>query len=416
MSSWDVSMSNHAGLVFNPIRTVSDNAKPSPSPKPIIKLSVGDPTLDKNLLTSAAQIKKLKEAIDSQECNGYFPTVGSPEAREAVATWWRNSFVHKEELKSTIVKDNVVLCSGGSHGILMAITAICDAGDYALVPQPGFPHYETVCKAYGIGMHFYNCRPENDWEADLDEIRRLKDDKTKLLIVTNPSNPCGSNFSRKHVEDIVRLAEELRLPLFSDEIYAGMVFKGKDPNATFTSVADFETTVPRVILGGTAKNLVVPGWRLGWLLYVDPHGNGPSFLEGLKRVGMLVCGPCTVVQAALGEALLNTPQEHLDQIVAKIEESAMYLYNHIGECIGLAPTMPRGAMYLMSRIDSEKYRDIKTDVEFFEKLLEEENVQVLPGTIFHAPGFTRLTTTRPVEVYREAVERVKTFCQRHAAV
>ncbi|PWV06500.1 putative tyrosine aminotransferase [Trypanosoma cruzi] len=139
MSSWDVSMSNHAGLVFNPIRTVSDNAKPSPSPKPIIKLSVGDPTLDKNLLTSAAQIKKLKEAIDSQECNGYFPTVGSPEAREAVATWWRNSFVHKEELKSTIVKDNVVLCSGGSHGILMAITAICDAGDYALVPQPGFP-------------------------------------------------------------------------------------------------------------------------------------------------------------------------------------------------------------------------------------------------------------------------------------
>ncbi|KAF8287753.1 hypothetical protein TcBrA4_0018060 [Trypanosoma cruzi] len=96
----------------------------------------------------------------------------------------------------------------------MAITAICDAGDYALVPQPGFPHYETVCKAYGIGMHFYNCRPENDWEADLDEIRRLKDDKTKLLIVTNPSNPCGSNFSRKHVEDIVRLAEELRLPLF----------------------------------------------------------------------------------------------------------------------------------------------------------------------------------------------------------
>ncbi|KAF8295718.1 putative tyrosine aminotransferase [Trypanosoma cruzi] len=121
MSSWDVSMSNHAGLVstpFAPFRTTRNRRRP---PKPIIKLSVGDPTLDKNLLTSAAQIKKLKEAIDSQECNGYFPTVGSPEAREAVATWWRNSFVHKEELKSTIVKDNVVLCSGGSHGILMAM-------------------------------------------------------------------------------------------------------------------------------------------------------------------------------------------------------------------------------------------------------------------------------------------------------
>ncbi|KAF8295715.1 putative tyrosine aminotransferase [Trypanosoma cruzi] len=121
---------------FAPFRTTRNRRR---SPKPIIKLSVGDPTLDKNLLTSAAQIKKLKEAIDSQECNGYFPTVGSPEAREAVATWCANSFVHKEELKSTIVKDNVVLCSGGSHGILMAITAICDAGDYAAGAPAGLP-------------------------------------------------------------------------------------------------------------------------------------------------------------------------------------------------------------------------------------------------------------------------------------
>ncbi|RNE95304.1 tyrosine aminotransferase [Trypanosoma rangeli] len=204
MGSWDVSMSSHAGLVVNPIRSISDNAKPSPSPKPIIKLSVGDPTLDKNLLTPGNHLEKLKKVVDSQDWNGYLPTVGAPEACDAIATWWRNSFVHNKQLKSSIVKDNVVVCSGGSHGILMAITAICDAGDYVLVPKPGFPHYETVCKAYGIGMHFYNCRADNNWEADLDEIRRVKDDKTKLIVITNPSNPCGSNFRRQHVEDLVR--------------------------------------------------------------------------------------------------------------------------------------------------------------------------------------------------------------------
>nr|AAG00298.1 tyrosine aminotransferase [Trypanosoma rangeli] len=415
MGSWDVSMSNHAGLVVNPIRSISDNAKPSPSPKPIIKLSVGDPTLDKNLLTPASHMEKLKKVVDSQDWNGYLPTVGAPEACDAIATWWRNSFVHNKQLKGSIVKDNVVCCSGGSHGILMAITAICDAGDYVLVPKPGFPHYETVCKAYGLGMHLYNCRADNNWEADLDEIRQLKDDKTKLIVITNPSNPCGSNFRRQHVEDLVRLAEELRLPMFADEIYAGMVFKGKDPNATFTSVADFDSTVPRVILGGTAKNLVVPGWRLGWLIYVDPHGTGRGFLDGLKRVAMLVCGPNTLAQGAVSEALLNTPQEYLDGIVSKIEESAMYLYEHLAECVGVVPTMPQGSMYVFSKIELEKFKDIKTDVEFFEKLLEEENVQVLPGSIFNLPGFMRVTTTRPVSVYREAVERIKAFCKRHAA-
>ncbi|RNE96177.1 tyrosine aminotransferase [Trypanosoma conorhini] len=415
MSSWKVPMSTHAGLVVNPIRTISDNAKVSPSPKPIIKLSVGDPTLDKNLLTPQSHIKKLNEVANSQDWNGYLPVAGAPEAREAIATWWRDTFVHNKHLKSSIVKDNVVVCSGGSHGILMAITAVCDAGDYVLVPKPGFPHYETVCKAYGIGMHFYTCRADKDWEADLDEIRRLKDDKTKLIVMTNPSNPCGSNFRRKHVEELVRLAEELHLPMFADEIYAGMVFKGKDPNATFTSVADFDSTVPRVILGGTAKNLVVPGWRLGWLLYVDPHGTGRGFLEGLKRVSMLVCGPNTLTQGAVAEALLHTPQEYFDGNVRMIEESAMYLYEHLAHCFGVVPTMPQGAMYIFSKIELEKFKDIKTDVEFFEKLLEEENVQVLPGSIFNLPGFMRVTTTRPVSVYREAVERIKAFCQRHAA-
>ncbi|KAF8295724.1 hypothetical protein TcBrA4_0069860 [Trypanosoma cruzi] len=166
-------------------------------------------------------------------------------------------------------------------------------------------------------MHFYNCRPGERLEADLDEIRRLKDDKTKLLIVTNPSTRAAATSAANTSRTLCGLAEELRLPLFSDEIYAGMVFKGKDPNATFTSVADFETTVPRVILGGTAKNLVVPGGGWDGCSTWIHTANGPSFLEGLKRVGMLVCGPCTVVQAALGEALLNTPQEHLDQMLPK---------------------------------------------------------------------------------------------------
>ncbi|KEG07642.1 tyrosine transaminase [Trypanosoma grayi] len=401
-----VKASKHALRTYHPINEFADKTKPSSSPKSLIKLSIGDPTLDGNIRAPTVLTEGMVNAVRGGAENGYTTAVGDDESREVVAQYWQNLLA--PERRATIEKENVVICSGGSHGIVLSITALCNEGDNLLIPNPGFPHYKTVCVSYGVEPRAYRCDPHKNWEVDLLDVRRLVNSKTKGIMLNNPSNPCGSNFSRKHIEDIVRLCEELQLPIISDEIYAEVVFTGE----VFTSVADIDTCVPRVILGGTAKKLAVPGWRFGWAILVDRDSVARSWVDGMDRLTQLHAGVSSVAQKAHANAILQVPQSHLDSMIAVLEEGAS-AYDSLTE-FGFEYIKPRAAMFVMVKINFSQFKDIKSDVEFFEKLLEEENVQVLPGGIFGLDGYFRATITRPVGVIREAVDRIGQFCKRHA--
>lgn len=424
-SEWSVACSAQANRIVNPIRAISDAAKTSESAKPLIKLSVGDPTLDEGYLPiSRVQQAALQEAVNSCKLGGYCPAVGTDEARAAVAEYWKRYFVNTPTRKAHIMAENVVMTSGGSHAIQLAITAIANPGDNILVPSPGFPHYKTIADTYEIECRFYSLDSEKNWEANADEIKSLCDGRTKLLVMTNPSNPCGSNFSREHVEMLVHTAEELKLPLFSDEIYAGMVFQYEEnPSKVFTSVADVDTDVPRVILGGTAKSHLVPGWRVGWLLFVDPAGRGADYYRGIKNEASLIVGPSTLAQASVPAGLLKTPPNYLAHVTSIIEESALTFFKAINESSVwsdperrmLIATRPQASMYVMVKIVLERFDPavVSNDVTFFRKLFEQENVQVLPGHVFHAPGYFRVVITRPDAVLEEAARRMIEFCECH---
>lgn len=426
-TTWNVTMSDEAKRIVNPIRNVCDCAPKSKSTKPLLALSIGDPTLDGNLLTPPCHIEGVQRAVASHKCDGYAPTVGYRESREIIAEYWRKEFVTNPERKKDITWDNVVLTSGGSHAIMMGILSVCNPGDNVLIPAPGYTHYETICRTYNIEMRFYHLCPERNWQVDLNDVRRLVDNRTKLFLITNPSNPCGSNFSKQHVEDLVHLSEELHLPMLSDEIYAGMVFQYQEnPYKTFNSAADVKSDAPRLILGGTAKRYLVPGWRLGWLLLVDPVGLAKEYMKALVKESMLIVGPCTLPQGALREGLLETPRSFYEQSVAEIEKSALGFYRYInkktllpgkhGKSVQMLEAMlPQGALYAMIKINFEHFdrNVVKDDQSFFEKLLEEDNVQVMPGCAFHAPGYFRVVITRKLEILEEATDRIVEFCQRH---
>nr|AGT02806.1 tyrosine transaminase [Angomonas desouzai] len=298
-SEWHITMSDFSARVHNPIRHIADATKPSTSTKPQIKLSMGDPTLDGHLKPSAEMVESVRAAALSHKHDGYQPVVGTAESREAVAEYWKR-FLTSDATRQHILAENVSLTSGGSHAIAVAVAAICNPGDNILVPAPGFPTYGTACRAYGVEIRFYHLHPERGWEADVEEIEALKDDRTRLLVMTNPSNPCGSNYSRKHVEEMVAVSEKLRVPLLSDEIYAGIVFQNEsNPHKEFVSVADIESTSVRLVLGGTAKQFTVPGWRVAWLLLVDPLKVAGAYLEGILAQCTLVLGPASLVQHSL---------------------------------------------------------------------------------------------------------------------
>ena len=414
MSSWQPAPQSAASArTMNPIRGIVDAIAPNPHhPKSFLKLSIGDPTLDGNLLPPPQAVAAIKAAVESHKFDGYAPSIGYPATLSAIADFWSTNFAPARP--KPFAGADVIATSGASHALELAVGAMCDAGDALLVPAPGFSLYGVLCSNKGIHQIRYDCLPDRAWEIDLAAMEKtivasVAEGKTKIrgLIINNPSNPAGSNFSRQHVSDICDLAAKYRLPIIADEIYAGMAFGG----ATFTSVACF-ANVPALIIGGVAKCFVVPGWRVGWMIKHDAVGALDAVWKGCVSLSQMIIGPNTLVQAAVPAMLAADTNAYRQQLTQTIEAQSALCYDLLSTAPGLRPIRATGAMYMLVRVDFDAFdaaHAIKDDVAFATQLMAVENVQVLPGAIFGAPGFVRIVVTKPPEQLKEAVERIVAF-------
>ncbi|RNF03280.1 putative tyrosine aminotransferase, putative,L-tyrosine:2-oxoglutarate aminotransferase [Trypanosoma conorhini] len=411
MASWKVlEPSTMSSRAVNKLESLSTRKSKAPADKSQLKLSIGDPTHDGNLVAPTAAVDALVRCVEGNQHNKYPPMAGLPEARRAVAEYWGANFA--EQQAAHCEADNVLITCGVSHALVTVLTALCDEGDNVLIPMPCFPFYDFMSDLHEVEARHYLCKGDGNWDIDLDHLRSLVDDKTKAILINNPSNPCGSNFSRQHLADLIRVCEELHLPLIADEVYAGLVFSGE----TFTSVAAFDTHVPRFILGGLSKVFVVPGWRLGWVLLMDTHDHAKGVLRGMQNLGAVTLGPCTLVQGALPAILSQTPASYFARNVEELRDNAVCLADAIQHSHGLACAMPQGAMFIMVKVNTDLFKDIKDDFEFYEKLEDEENVQVVPGEFFHMHGCFRVVVSRPKKIAVEVAARIHNFCERHKKV
>jgi len=390
--------------ITNPLRDIVDQLKVPPNPpKPLISLSIGDPTVFGNLLAADNIVESLAENIKSGKYNGYTHSAGYESARAAVAT------THTTD-RSHLTSSEVFLTSGCSGALEIAIAALADEGQNLLIPAPGFTLYGVVCDYKGVEKRYYNCKPESNWEVDLEHMASLIDDNTAAILINNPSNPTGAVYSREHLIDILNVAEKYHLPIIADEIYEGIIFKGN----SFHALGHLSENVPVLTVGGLAKNFIVPGWRLGWVVVHDRNNLFIEVKKGLLKLTQVILGACTLAQSVVEEALLNTPDTYSQQLTATLETHADFLAERLDSIPGITVIRPGGAMYLMFGIRFEEFSGFKTDVDFSKKLLEEEMVLVLPGLLFQAPGFIRLVTCPPLGKLSEACDRIQSFCQRHA--
>ncbi|XP_019720811.1 tyrosine aminotransferase isoform X1 [Hippocampus comes] len=402
--TWQVKPSLMANNTLNPIRAIVDGMKLSPHPdKAMISLSIGDPTVFGNLPTDDAVLQAMKDAINSHQYNGYAPSVGYLKSRQVVANYYSCS-------EAPLEAEDVILTSGCSQAIDLAISVLCNPGDNILVPRPGFSLYKTLALSFGIEVKFYNLLPEKSWEVDLQHLESQVDDRTSLLIVTNPSNPCGSVFTKEHLQKILTVASRNCLPILADEVYSNMVF----PGCESPSLASLSSDVPIMSCCGLAKRWLVPGWRMGWILIHDRNNIfGSEIRQGLVKLCQRILGPCTIVQGALEGIFNNTPQGFYDDTIHFIKSNAEICFNELSTVPGLKPILPSGAMYLMIGIDIERFPDFQSDVDFTERLVTEQSVFCLPATAFEYPNFFRIVVTVPEQMMLEACGRIREFCQRH---
>ncbi|XP_055597907.1 tyrosine aminotransferase [Uranotaenia lowii] len=400
-TTWNVPISEFAKLTHNPIRAIVEGLNIAPNPaKPFIALSIGDPTTFGNLQPPEEIKNAVREAVDKNS-NGYGPAAGFLDARQAVAEY----VAHQGDVSA----NDVILCSGCSSALDLCLSALAGRGQNILIPRPGFSIYRTLTQGFGVECRYYNLLPDKNWEVDLDQLESLIDSNTAALVLTNPSNPCGSVFSKSHLKAIIEIAERHYLPIVADEIYEHFVFPGQP----YYSVSSLSTSVPVLSCGGLTKRFLVPGWRLGWIIIHDRQNILKDVRKGLANLSARIMGSNTLVQSALPEILSKTPQSFYEGLVETLQRHAEVAYKSIKQIRGLRPVMPSGAMYMMIGIDIMRFPGFASDLDFVEALVREQSVFCLPGQCFEYSNYFRIVLTVPEDMIAEACKRLEEFVEKH---
>ncbi|CAM6002615.1 unnamed protein product, partial [Sphagnum balticum] len=221
----------------------------------MIALSIGDPTVFSHLGKPKEVTLAMENCLKEKKYDGYTPSYGTEIARSAIARYCSrpDNLVYKF--------NDIILTNGCSHAIDLCITVLANPGQNILIPKPGFSIYKTLSGTLGIDVKYYSLLDEQNWEIDLNELESLIDEQTVAIIVCNPSNPCGSVYSKEHLEKVIDIAHHYKLPIIADEVYGDMVFPGNE----FYYMSELSKNVPILSCNALSKRFILPGWRFGWI-------------------------------------------------------------------------------------------------------------------------------------------------------
>ena len=265
--------------VLNPIRTILEREMKPPQdhPLPMINLGLGEPTKANGFDLPKELGNAVIDAVNSETANSYTQASGALTAREAVAKRFSTP-------EKPIDPNHVFLAFGCSGALYNAMAALCESGDRILVPKPGFPLCQPICQNLGIEFQAYNLLPEQGWSIDLNHLESLITPNTKAILVNNPSNPCGSCFTKEHMLEILSVADKHRIPIISDEVYHGLSY---DPERPFISMGVLSDNVPVICTGALSKIFCVPGWRCGWTIVYNTHNYFDKVIDNLGKHSMI---------------------------------------------------------------------------------------------------------------------------------
>jgi tyrosine aminotransferase len=329
--------------VLNPIRHVLEREmKPNPNhEKKMINLGLGEPKKEDGYVIPQAINDAIIEQVNSGSCNGYTQACGTIEARKAVASKFGTT-------ENPIDPNNVFLTFGTSGALYNAIAVLCERGDEVLVGRPGFPLYQPICENLGVTWGHYDLIPEKNWEVDLESMRAAIKPNTKAILVNNPSNPCGSCFTKDHMLEILKIADEHRIPMICDEVYYGLSYDEARP---FISFSELSKTVPMICTGSLSKIYCIPGWRCGWTIVYNNSNYFDKVIDNLGKHSMILLHPCSLVQSALPKIFSEVGEDHFTSLKLKLKTASDAGFERLSKINGVNPIRSSAAMYMMVGID-----------------------------------------------------------------
>lgn len=354
--------------------------------KGVVSLTVGEPDFQTPWHIRAAGIKSLEKGHTHYTSNS-----GTPLLREAISDYLARRFSLNYDPKS-----EVIVTVGGSEAIDLAMRALIEPGDEAIIPLPAFVCYAPICELCGGVPVFINTKEENRFKLTADELKAAITPKTKLLVLPYPNNPTGAVMTKEDLEAIAEVLRDTNVMVLSDEIYGELTY-----GFEHTSIAAIDGMRDRVILAsGFSKAYAMTGWRMGYMC--APRELTRHILKVHQYA--IMCAPTTSQFAAI-EAMVNGDAD-VQMMRREYNRRRRYLVSGL-QGIGIQCFEPEGAFYAYPNIS--KYG--LTSEEFCERLLDEQNVAIVPGTAFGdcGEGFARISYAYSVEHISKALDRIETF-------
>lgn len=364
----------------------------------ILKLNIGNPY---PFGFSAPQEVILDMLSNVRTSQGYSDSKGIFSARKAIMQY--------SQLKRIpgVTMNDVYTGNGVSELINLCMQALLNNGDEILIPSPDYPLWTaTATLAGGKAVH-YICDEQSEWYPDIEDIRSKITDRTKAIVIINPNNPTGAVYPKEVLEQIVQVAREHELIIFSDEIYDRLVMDGYE----HTSIASLAPDVFCVTFSGLSKSHMIAGFRIGWMVLSGAKHRAKSYIEGLNMLSsMRLCSNVpaqSIVQTALGG--YQSVNEYI-QPGGRVYEQRDYIYKALTDIHGITAVKPKAAFYIFPKIDTKKF-GITDDEQFALDFLHEKQVLLVPGKGFNwgEPDHFRVVYLPNVLQLEKAAAKLRDF-------
>jgi len=369
----------------------------------LIKLNIGNPGA-----FGFRAPAHLQAAITAHlgESDPYCHQQGLEEARVAVAAQQAGRGARE------VSAQRVFIGNGVSELIDVSLRALLNSGDEVLLPSPDYPLWSAATILNGGTPVYYDCRPENGFLPDPEQLAQLVTPHTRALVIINPNNPSGASYPRELLQAMVDLAERHRLLLMADEIYDGILYD----DARFEALAPIAGDTPCLSFGGLSKVHRACGYRVGWASLSGDPTRSAELQHAMDLIGALRLCANVPGQWAV-PAALNGP-DTISPLTApggRLHEARRAVIEAVAASRFLSLVVPRGALYAFPGVDLERVPDFD-DHRFALDLLETEGVLVVPGSSFNVAyrNHFRVTLLPEAEQIREVFDRIERALHRQA--
>ncbi|MBE3101642.1 MAG: pyridoxal phosphate-dependent aminotransferase [Firmicutes bacterium] len=364
----------------------------------ILKLNIGNPApfgLD-------APDEIIHDVISNiRKAQGYSDSKGIFSARKAIM-----QYCQQKNIQNVAVED-IYIGNGASELIMISMQGLLNNGDEILVPAPDYPLWTaSVNLAGGTAVH-YLCDEESNWYPDVEDIRKKITSKTKGIVIINPNNPTGAVYPVEILTEIVKVAVEHDLILFSDEIYDKILYDDEQ----HVSTASLTKDVLCLTFNGLSKSHRIAGFRAGWMVISGDKSRARDYMEGLTILAsMRLCSNVPAqytIQTALGG------YQSINELIVsggRLKEQRDLSYQLLNQIPGISCVKPKGAFYLFPKLDVAKF-NIKNDTKFVYDLLLDKKVLLVQGSGFNwpQPDHFRVVFLPALEDLRHAINRIGSF-------